>query len=64
MVELMNKIYLFIFVLSFLNIIRNVFFLVRSINMEEKFILNKIQLIILGLSISYVITSIILGITS
>jgi hypothetical protein len=64
MVELMNKIYLFIFVLSFLNIIRNVFFLVRSINMEEKFILNKIELIILGLSISYVITSIILGITS
>jgi hypothetical protein len=40
-------------------IIRNLFFLVRSIRLGEKFKINNPALITVGLAISYFITSII-----
>jgi len=57
--DILNNIYIFFFVLSTLNIIRNLFFLIRNIRVEERFVLDKIPLIMLGISISYFITSII-----
>ena len=58
-IDLLNKFYIFLFVLSMLNIIRHTFFLYRSVNMKEKFEIGSKKLLFFGLSISYVITSII-----
>jgi len=59
MEDIVNKVYLLLFVFSTLIIIRNTFFLIRSIRLMEKFKIEKTALITLGLSISYFITSII-----
>ena len=59
MMDIVNKGFLLFFVFSTLIIIRNVFFLVRSIRLQEKFKIERIPLITLGLAISYFITSII-----
>jgi hypothetical protein len=59
MMDILNNIYIFFFVLSTLNIIRNIFFLVRSVRVEERFVMDKFPLVLLGISISYFITSII-----
>jgi hypothetical protein len=59
MMDIVNDIYTLLFVLSTLVIIRNLFFLIRSLRMEEKFKIERSSLVILGLSISYFITSII-----
>jgi hypothetical protein len=65
--EILNRFLMMIFVLSLLNIFRTTFFLIGTFlksNSEtpEKFRLTKIELIFLGLSISYVITSMFSGI--
>jgi len=57
--DILNNIYLFFFILSTLNIFRNLFFLIRNIRTEERFVMDKIPLFVLGISISYFITSII-----
>jgi hypothetical protein len=57
--DILNNIYLFFFIFSTLNIIRNVFFLIRSVRVEERFVMEKLPLLVLGISISYFITSII-----
>jgi hypothetical protein len=57
--DILNNIYLFLFVLSTLNIIRNTFFLIRNVRTEERFIMEKLPLLVLGISISYFITTII-----
>jgi len=59
MEDIISKLYLLTFVFSTLVIIRNVFFLIRSLRLEEKFKIDNPALITLGLSISYFITSII-----
>jgi len=59
MMDIVNNGFLFLFVFSTLVIIRNIFFLIRSIRLQEKFKIEKTSLITLGLSISYFITSII-----
>jgi hypothetical protein len=61
-IDILNKVLLFLLILSTLNIIRSGFFLLRSFKEEEKFLLNKRSLIFLGVSISYVIVTIIDGI--
>ena len=58
-IDLLNKFYIFLFILSILNIIRHSFFLYRSVKLKEKFEIESKKLFFLGLSISYVITSII-----
>jgi hypothetical protein len=50
-------------VFSTLVMVRNSFFLIRSIRLQEKFKIEKTALITLGLSISYFITSIITFLT-
>jgi hypothetical protein len=57
--DILNNIYLFLFVLSTLNIVRNTFFLMRNVRTEERFIMEKLPLLVLGISISYFITTII-----
>lgn len=61
-IDILNKVLLFLLILSTLNIIRNGFFLLRNFKEEEKFLLNKRSLLLLGVSISYVLLTIIDGI--
>ena len=61
---LLNNFFLFLFIFSFLNILRHSFFLYRSIKIGEKFKINSKNLFLLGVSISYVITIIIVNIKS
>ena len=62
MIDILNKLFLFLFLLSTLNIIRNVFFLIRTIVDKERFILEKGELTILGISIAYVLLILIDGV--
>jgi len=68
MIEIINKIMVILYVLSCLNVIRHSLIFVRQFreldndeNMRYK--ITKSSLLILGLSISYIITGIINGIT-
>ena len=62
MVDILNKVFLFLLILSILNVIRNTFFLIRSYVDKERFKLGKPSLLILGMSISYIILTLIEGI--
>ena len=61
-VDILNKVLIFLFILSTLNVIRNCFFIIRSYRDKERFMLGKSSLITLGVSIAYIITVIIEGI--
>ena len=61
-IDIFNKLFLFFFLLSILNIIRNVFFLIRTIVDKERFTLEKGPLTILGISIAYVLLILIDGV--
>ena len=62
MVDILNKVFLFLLILSILNVIRNTFFLIRSYVDKERFKLGKPSLLILGMPISYIILTLIEGI--
>lgn len=62
MIDILNKLFLFLFLLSTLNIIRNGFFLIRTIVDKERFTLEKGSLTILGMSIAYVLLILIDGV--
>lgn len=62
--DILNNIYMFLFVFSTLNILRNLFFLIKNIRDEERFTMGKLPLLVLGISISYFITSIITVLTN
>jgi len=62
MIDILNKILLFLLFLSAVNIIRHSFFLLKSFKDGERFVLNKGSLIVLGMSISYILLIIIDGI--
>ena len=62
LIDVVNKVLFLLVFLSILNILRNVFFLLRSIREKDRFILNKKELIILGISISYILLIIFDGI--
>lgn len=61
-IDILNKLFLFLFLLSSLNIIRNGFFLIRTIVDKERFTLEKRSLTILGMSIAYVLLILIDGV--
>ena len=61
-VDILNKIFIFLLILSSLNVIRNGFFLIKNFKEDERFVLDKKSLIFLGLSISYILLSIITGV--
>ena len=54
-VDILNKLFVFLLILSVLNVIRNSFFLMRNFREEERFVLEKGSLLYLGMSISYII---------
>jgi hypothetical protein len=62
-VDIFNKVLVFLFCLSILNVIRHAFFLVRNIINKERFVLEKKQLLFLGMSIAYILMSFIEKIT-
>jgi len=62
MIDIVNKILLFLLFLSALNIIRHSFFLLKSFKDGKRFVLEKGALIVLGMSISYILLIIIDGI--
>jgi hypothetical protein len=53
-IDILNKVFVFLLILSILNVTRNCFFLIRNFKAEERFVLNKSSLLYLGLSISYI----------
>ena len=61
-IDILNKLFLFLFFLSILNVVRNGFFLIRSVKQEERFIIENNRLLFLGISISYILLMIIDGI--
>ena len=62
LIDVINKLLLFLFLLSALNVIRNGFFLIKNIVDKERFTLNKSSLIVLGASIAYILLILIDGI--
>jgi len=58
---LVNKVLILLFVLSILNIIRNIWLIIDSYKKTIKFKLNNKSLILLGISISYFFTIIFSG---
>jgi hypothetical protein len=61
-IEILNKIFLFILILSGLNVLRISYFFVQHWLDKEKFKLEKKTLFLLGLSIAYILLCIISGI--
>lgn len=55
MLQFINNVLIILYILSCVNILRHLFFLVQLWYLREKVILNKTTLFLLGLSISYVI---------
>ncbi len=55
LIDILNKFFVFLLILSILNVIRNSFFLIRNFRAEERFVLNKSSLLYLGMSISYIV---------
>jgi hypothetical protein len=67
-IEIINKVLYVLFFLSILNIVRCTFFLIGSFIKSndvrpEKYRLNRLSLILLGLSIGYVISVFFTGVT-
>jgi hypothetical protein len=62
-IDIANKILIFLFFVSSLNVIRNLFFLSRSFYNKERFVLEKQPLLFLAVSIAYILMSIVNGIT-
>jgi hypothetical protein len=61
-IDLFNKIFLFLFFLSSLNVIRVSYFLIQKWIDNEKFKLGEKSLFLLGISISYILLCIFSGI--
>lgn len=67
LIEILNKISVLILMLSILNFIRHTFFVIGSFIKSEddnpqKYRLSTMQLLMLGLSISYILTIIFTGV--
>jgi len=66
MIDVLNKVLLMVFILSILNVLWHAFFFIQAYVKTEKenskYIVSPRSLLILGLSIAYVIASIIAGI--
>jgi|3_EtaG_2_1085321.scaffolds.fasta_scaffold82075_2 hypothetical protein len=61
-IDILNKVFIFLLILCCLNVIRNVFFLIKNYIEKERFVLGKESLLILGISISYILLSLITGV--
>jgi hypothetical protein len=52
---------IFVFIFCILVIIKNIYNLISAISLREKFESTKYQIVIFGLSLSYIITALIMG---
>jgi len=62
-VDVLNKVLFVLFFLCTSNVIRNLFFLIRSVRNSERFVMGKKSLFLFGISISYILMTIFTGIT-
>jgi len=63
LIDIFNKILIFLFVLSLLNVVRHTYFVIQSWYLKERYVLSKSSLILFGISLAYVISGLISGIT-
>ena len=62
-IEIFNKVLVFLFFLSILNVIRHTFFLITKVVRKERFVIDKKPLLFLGMSIAFILMSFIEKIT-
>lgn len=67
LIEILNKVFFVLYFLSILNVVRSTFFLIGSFiksseENSQKFRLTSTQLILLGLSIAYILSTFFTGI--
>ena len=62
LIDILNKVFIFLLILSSLNVMRHGFFLIKNYKEDERFVLNNGKLFILGISISYILLSLITGV--
>lgn len=63
MEELVNKFLFLIFILSILNVIKNVFYVIPYIKAGVKYQIKDKEMFLLGLSLSYIISCVVNGIS-
>ena len=68
LISIINKILVILYVLSFTNVIRHTYYFIQAWikaggEDSQKYKLNKTTLLLLGISISYIISSLFVGIT-
>ena len=63
LIDILNKIFIVLFFLSSLNVIRHSYFIIQSWVLKDRYILSNKSLFLLGISLSYIISGIIYGIT-
>ena len=56
-IEIFNKVLVFLFCLSILNVIRHTFFLITKVVRKERFVIDKKPLLFLGMSIAFILMS-------
>jgi len=62
-IEIFNKVLVFLFCLSILNVIRHTFFLITKVVRKERFVIDKKPLLFLDMSIAFILMSFIEKIT-
>jgi hypothetical protein len=62
-IDIFNKVLVFLFCLSILNVIRHTFFLITKVVRKERFVIDKKPLLFLGMSIAFILMSFIEKIT-
>lgn len=63
LIDIVNKILILLFVLGGLNILRHIYFVIQASFLKNKYRLSSRALLLLGISLAYVITSLFTGIT-
>lgn len=63
LVILLNKLLILLFWLSILNVIRITYFVIQSRVLKQRVEMSNVNLILFGVSLAYIITGIIDGIT-
>ena len=62
-IDVFNKVLVFLLCLSVLNVLRHTFFLITNVVRRQRFVMEKKSLLFLGMSIAYILMSFIEKIT-
>lgn len=63
LLDILNKFLVLLFVLGSLNVFRHIYFVIQASFLKEKYRLPNKALWLLGISLAYIITSLLTGIT-